>query len=109
MRPTVRRARSASASDFDEVPVLIKHLPTSDSLAISPYVRFTDTLTEESLEIGICNMVLSGQSLQQTMSRARACVCTNLDESIVARSLALAFHRVLEARTDVDAPGARIA
>src|SRR5262249_49612691 len=80
-----------------ELPVLTKHLPAYDSLGISPYLRFTDAPTEESLERGISAMLSSVQPCQSEMSGARAYVSTNFDELVVAKSLAQAYHHVLNA------------
>jgi hypothetical protein len=79
-----------------ELPVLTKHLPAYNSLGVSPYLRFTDAPTEESLEIGISTM-LSSDSCQPDMSRARVYVSTNFDESIVAKSLVQSYHSIANA------------
>jgi glycosyltransferase involved in cell wall biosynthesis len=92
-----------------ELPVVTRYLPAYDSLGVSPYLRFTDAPTEESLEMGISGMLRSAQSLQPEMSQARVYVSTNFDETVVAKSLALAYHRVLEARVEASSPRARIA
>jgi len=91
-----------------ELPMLTRYLPAYDSLGVSPYLRFTDAPTEESLEKGIAAMFSSAHSCPQEMSRARAYVSANFDESIVARSLALAYHRILEAGADASSSRARV-
>jgi glycosyltransferase involved in cell wall biosynthesis len=92
-----------------ELPVLTRYLPAYNSLGLSSYLRFTDAPTEESLEYGISSMFFRAQSLRQEMSRARAYVSKNFDEAVVAKSLAHAYHRVLEARADPSAPRAQTA
>jgi glycosyltransferase involved in cell wall biosynthesis len=80
-----------------ELPILTKHLPSYDSLGISPYLCFTDAPTEESLEKGISSMLSSAHVLQQDMSpQARAYVSAKFDESVVANTLVQAYRRVLE-------------
>jgi glycosyltransferase involved in cell wall biosynthesis len=91
-----------------ELPVLTRHLPAYDSLGVSTYLRFTDAPTEESLVKGITAMFFSAQSCPQEMSRARAYVSLNFDESVVARSLALAYDRILEVDADANSPRAQI-
>jgi glycosyltransferase involved in cell wall biosynthesis len=78
-----------------ELPVLTKHLPAYDSLGIAPYLRFTDAPCERSLEIGISTMLFSVRSSVPNMSQARAYVCAHFDESVVAKSLADAYYRIL--------------
>jgi glycosyltransferase involved in cell wall biosynthesis len=80
-----------------ELPVLTKHLPAYDSLGIAPYLRFTDAPCESALETGISKMLSSVHSCLPNMSRARAYVCAHFDESVVAKSLADAYYRVLNA------------
>ena len=78
-----------------ELPVLTKHLPAYDGFGITPYLRFTDSPSEESLEIGISTMLSSLCNWSPDMSQARAYVSTNLDEAVVARTLGQAYDRVL--------------
>lgn len=77
-----------------EVPVLTKRLPAYDSLGISPYLEFTDTTSETSLESGISKMLSCVSGPRPDISRARAYVSENFDELVVAKSLAAAYRRV---------------
>ena len=81
-----------------ELPVLTKHLPAYTGFGISPYLRFTDAPSEESLEIGISTMLSSLCNCSPDMSQARAYVSANLDEAVVARTLGQAYDCVLNGR-----------
>jgi len=80
-----------------ELPVLTKRLPAYDSLGIAPYLRFTDTTSQASLESGISDMLSCVTSAKPDMTKARAYVSANFDEAVIADSLAAAYHRVLDA------------
>ena len=80
-----------------ELPVLTKRLPAYDSLGITPYLNFTDQPSEESLARGISTM-LAGQSGRPDVSKARAYIADNFDESRIAKSLINAYQVVINAK-----------
>jgi glycosyltransferase involved in cell wall biosynthesis len=83
-----------------ELPILSIRLPAYENFGMPAYLQFTVAATEESLENSISDL-LAPTHVRQDMTRARAYVSANFDESAMARDLGRAYENVLKQRTNV--------